>query len=185
MKHIILLGDLVFDNAAYVGRDPMSLRPCRECNAEVSTEAETCPHCGVRNPTGDALRPAKGKSGQGCFIVLLVVIGIIVIASITGKQAKSPEKLAQEKKRDADFSADYDRLTTAGALAVATRDVEKFEISGWNSSLDLYIANRSEIKAASLADFFCSQFFKQPLKLAWKTRIYLADNTVGAQCNIR
>src|ERR1700674_1936975 len=29
----------------------MALKACRECGAQVSTEAETCPHCGVRAPT--------------------------------------------------------------------------------------------------------------------------------------
>ena len=29
----------------------MALKPCRECNKKVSTEASTCPSCGVPNPT--------------------------------------------------------------------------------------------------------------------------------------
>ena len=29
----------------------MSLKPCRECKRKVSTEASTCPRCGVPNPT--------------------------------------------------------------------------------------------------------------------------------------
>ena len=29
----------------------MALKPCRECNKKVSTEAVTCPSCGVPNPT--------------------------------------------------------------------------------------------------------------------------------------
>ena len=28
----------------------MALKPCRECGAQVSTEAEVCAHCGVRFP---------------------------------------------------------------------------------------------------------------------------------------
>ena len=28
----------------------MALRPCRECGAQVSTEADTCPHCGIAQP---------------------------------------------------------------------------------------------------------------------------------------
>ena len=28
----------------------MALKPCRECNKKVSTEASTCPSCGVPNP---------------------------------------------------------------------------------------------------------------------------------------
>jgi hypothetical protein len=29
----------------------MALKPCHECGAQVSTQAETCPGCGIRNPT--------------------------------------------------------------------------------------------------------------------------------------
>ena len=29
----------------------MALKPCRECKKKVSTEAATCPSCGVPNPT--------------------------------------------------------------------------------------------------------------------------------------
>ena len=29
----------------------MALKPCRECKKKVSTEAATCPNCGVPNPT--------------------------------------------------------------------------------------------------------------------------------------
>ena len=29
----------------------MALKPCRECKKKVSTEAVSCPNCGVPNPT--------------------------------------------------------------------------------------------------------------------------------------
>ena len=29
----------------------MALKPCRECKKKVSTEATSCPSCGVPNPT--------------------------------------------------------------------------------------------------------------------------------------
>lgn len=37
----------------------MALKPCRECGREVSTEALTCPHCGIPRPTapGDTTAP--------------------------------------------------------------------------------------------------------------------------------
>jgi uncharacterized membrane protein YvbJ len=31
----------------------MPLKPCRECGANVSKEAQTCPHCGAPHPTKD------------------------------------------------------------------------------------------------------------------------------------
>lgn len=41
----------------------MALKPCRECAAQVSTEAKTCPHCGIDNPataTSEANVPQLG-----------------------------------------------------------------------------------------------------------------------------
>lgn len=35
----------------------MPLQPCRECGQNVSTEAESCPRCGVPNPTGAPAAP--------------------------------------------------------------------------------------------------------------------------------
>lgn len=32
----------------------MAMEPCRECGTEVSTEAETCPSCGVQYPTEES-----------------------------------------------------------------------------------------------------------------------------------
>ncbi len=39
----------------------MALQPCRECGEQISTEAVTCPHCGIQDPAG-------GESGRcyGC-----------------------------------------------------------------------------------------------------------------------
>ena len=34
----------------------MALKPCRECKKKVSTEAVTCPNCGVPNPTSKITR---------------------------------------------------------------------------------------------------------------------------------
>jgi tetratricopeptide (TPR) repeat protein len=46
----------------------MALKPCRECGASISIEAQTCPHCGVPDPTKDksaAPDPIKGKASPG------------------------------------------------------------------------------------------------------------------------
>lgn len=43
----------------------MALAPCRECGASVSTEAVSCPHCGVPNPTSvPATPPALSAVGN-------------------------------------------------------------------------------------------------------------------------
>lgn len=40
----------------------MALAPCRECETEVSTEADSCPHCGVRDPVPSL---PSGKAPHG------------------------------------------------------------------------------------------------------------------------
>jgi len=37
----------------------MALKPCRECKKKVSTEASTCPRCGVPNPTTKSIKKDK------------------------------------------------------------------------------------------------------------------------------
>ena len=62
----------------------MALEPCRECGREVSTEAQTCPHCGVGHPAGvpePPRAPAQGRrrvwSSLGCLGLLLLLLWII------------------------------------------------------------------------------------------------------------
>ena len=60
----------------------MALKPCRECGAQVSTEAEVCPHCGVRSPTAKS-----GRNPRGCLPAALVVLAVVFVVGIlaTGK----------------------------------------------------------------------------------------------------
>lgn len=56
----------------------MALIQCKECNAQVSTEAKTCPHCG-----------AKVENNFGCTKVLGVVFAFLVLASLIGGPSES------------------------------------------------------------------------------------------------
>jgi hypothetical protein len=55
----------------------MALKPCRECGRQVSTSAETCPHCGIRSPVASS---GKGSSGKGDQHGVLGVIFFVIIA---------------------------------------------------------------------------------------------------------
>lgn len=46
----------------------MAMVTCRECKAQVSTEAKTCPNCGVASPA------EKPRSKRGLVIVLLLIL---------------------------------------------------------------------------------------------------------------
>jgi hypothetical protein len=49
----------------------MAMTKCKECGAELSTKATTCPHCG-----------AARKKSSGCALVVLVVLVVIVITIV-------------------------------------------------------------------------------------------------------
>jgi hypothetical protein len=49
----------------------MALKPCKECGRSISTEANSCPHCGKKNPTGPNL--SRGQIGCLAFLVLIVL----------------------------------------------------------------------------------------------------------------
>src|SRR5262245_4266784 len=56
----------------------MSLKACRECGLEVSTEATTCPHCGVKSPTAmGGIRFDR----VAIFLIIIVVIGYLLQGS--------------------------------------------------------------------------------------------------------
>jgi len=46
----------------------MALKPCRECKKKVSTEAATCPSCGVPNPTTRYSKQTINKKEKSIFV---------------------------------------------------------------------------------------------------------------------
>ena len=88
----------------------MALALCRECGRDVSTEASSCPHCGVPNPSAEkagtaaeidqqraeidkqraaGLRDWRNlKRGVG-IAILAPVIGLLVLSAITQESPSS------------------------------------------------------------------------------------------------
>lgn len=60
----------------------MALTKCKECKKEVSTSAESCPHCGVKNPAIGT----KQKFG-GCLMLVIVVAGIMYFVGESSGEA--------------------------------------------------------------------------------------------------
>ena len=56
----------------------MGLKPCKECGADVSTSAKSCPHCGVKDPA----RAKQHGCGTGCLFLLAALVVLVVIASL-------------------------------------------------------------------------------------------------------
>lgn len=63
----------------------MSIKNCKECKKEVSTKADSCPHCGAK----------QKKNPIGCLGITL----ILIIISIFGTQLSNYWKKAEENKK--------------------------------------------------------------------------------------
>ena len=63
----------------------MALKKCKECGHEVSTKAESCPHCGAK-------QKRKGIGCLGCFGVILILIFLAIFsANFTAYKQKVAE----------------------------------------------------------------------------------------------
>lgn len=78
----------------------MSLRPCKECGNQISSDAKVCPNCGKRQ------RRSSG-AGWGCLAIIGVVALFALIGSLTdnhGHDKPSPAERAAAKANDAQFA---------------------------------------------------------------------------------
>ena len=78
----------------------MALASCRECGQQVSTEANTCPHCGTGDPTGKE-RQKKKHTTQGCLGCLGVLGVLVILAIFFGDSGTSPSRRAEEREAGA------------------------------------------------------------------------------------
>ncbi len=69
----------------------MALTACKECKKEVSTRAQVCPYCGVKNPGVKAKEVLAG-------LVVLIVAGGIVASCMSGKS--SDKAIGEGKSTD-------------------------------------------------------------------------------------
>lgn len=61
----------------------MALTNCRECGAEVSSQAGSCPHCGIADPAGS--KAAGGKqSATHTARAVLGCLGLVVLIILAG-----------------------------------------------------------------------------------------------------
>jgi hypothetical protein len=79
----------------------MALKPCRECRAQVSTEAKSCPHCGVKSPTVSRLGQEIRKAIRG-IATLVILVSIALVLAVNN------------------FSGNHDRATVASVEEAAT-----------------------------------------------------------------
>lgn len=76
----------------------MALKKCRECGKEVSSQAKTCPNCGIN-------KPVRGISFVAWSIIFLFFYSFYIVASAPPpdpqKQAKQKEVAARELRESA------------------------------------------------------------------------------------
>jgi hypothetical protein len=75
----------------------MALKKCKECGKEVSTNAKTCPHCGVKNP---------GVSAKDMIIGLLGLIFIGWLVTHCSTDENDPKEAQKAKIDDATCKLD-------------------------------------------------------------------------------
>lgn len=81
----------------------MGLVKCRECNKEVSENAQTCPYCGVKNPSS-----AKANRSFWIKIILLALllggIGYGYLIFTKKDEIKNKVKSLSHEEKEAAFS---------------------------------------------------------------------------------
>jgi hypothetical protein len=67
----------------------MALTTCRECGEQISTEAKTCPSCGIKSPE---------RKPIGCLTGLAVAFGVVLfVAALDSFIPKTPEEQSQAR----------------------------------------------------------------------------------------
>ena len=81
----------------------MSLEKCRECKSRVSSEAKTCPRCGIDTPYQPPPPPTKWEKRIG-NIFACIIFGLLVWGGWSVYKyeptPKTPEEIAKEKKKE-------------------------------------------------------------------------------------
>lgn len=124
------------------------------------------------------------RSVIGTFLNVLVIGTVgLVAAGMWYSNEKYPDKKAEAEQKA--LSDDISRLQSVGLWAVANGYAQKFDVSGWNSSLDLHIGTLSAARAATIANGLCTQGFTNWHPAAdWHIRVYLVDGHLAAECPI-
>jgi hypothetical protein len=106
----------------------MSLKPCRECKKEISTEATVCPNCGCKKPV------ARGLGLRG-------VIGLVAVAGIAYTCTTRVEETAKVERVEAETKA------------VAAATPPAWEYSTTTDKLDGSVAKLASLRSANTLSF--------------------------------
>src|SRR5690606_3563762 len=100
------------------GGTGMALTTCRECKAQISTTAESCPQCG-----------AKPKKTSGCAIILVAFLGLvlfsILVRGCSGSGTATSTAAAPASQKSA--PAVPEKADPAAVLAESGKTVDEIE----------------------------------------------------------
>jgi len=121
----------------------MAVRDCPECNGKLSTEAESCPHCGYkpkpsfwkrlkekrRNKPVTVVVNVDGARRRGCAVLLcfmaLPLLALSIASAALNQEAKIPDAVKKAEAKLAEKPDDPDANSTVGKyLALDKGDFE-------------------------------------------------------------
>jgi hypothetical protein len=106
----------------------MALVHCRECAKDVSTEAATCPHCGIGSPAPQ--QPVANRTDITLPLVMaaaVALVGFLLVKAFVGG-GSSPENsvdAASSSAAGTAFDAGYQSLDDRNAAKFCAFAVEK------------------------------------------------------------
>lgn len=156
----------------------MALEACRECGAQISTEAKTCPSCGVKDPTK---RPSDPKQSTltkqrtlspRLKLALKVLFGLAIVNIIyTGlfgeRRASQPASSANEQAAASPVNACFDRGYNVAKVYFA--NVKSAIEVGANAHEMMEVACRDAVSKIGTNDCLgqCEAGFKHIEKSWW------------------
>jgi hypothetical protein len=101
----------------------MALKPCRECGAEISTAATTCPHCGMKSPTRQPI---------GCLrplgFAVVIIVGIMLLAKVSDQQKQATPTTPVDPVRQREDAAANMAGAVLKAFKNSMKDPDSFEL---------------------------------------------------------
>ena len=113
----------------------MALTTCKECKKEVSTEAKTCPHCGVREPA--VTEKSKLRSA---LVFAALVGGCVAIASTTGRTPEERAAASAECRKDLRCWAEDHIIAATAACTPHIERAAKYSHEWSNGALESKMA---------------------------------------------
>jgi hypothetical protein len=56
----------------------MAMAACRECEQQVSSAADACPHCGVESPSRQRARVMHGTEIAALIALVVLALGLVI-----------------------------------------------------------------------------------------------------------